>query len=47
MLLYSKTDKIGYEAGSSGEYSFCALYLRAEEPLAGVFAPDIFAPTGV
>ena len=28
-------------------YSFRVFYLFAEKSVAGVFAPDIFAPTGV
>ena len=44
---YNRTDKIGYESGSSGAYYFCDLYLLAEDPGAGIFAPDVFALAGV
>ena len=42
-----ESDKFGFESGFSGAYSFRAFLLRSEESVAGVFASDIFAPTGV
>ena len=45
--LDNESDKFGSEFGSSGMYSFFVFPLYAEEPVAGVFVFDIFAPTGV
>ena len=41
------SDKIGSELGSSGMYSFCTFYLRAEDSVTSVYSSNIFAPTRI
>ena len=41
------SDKLGSELGSSGMYSFCTFYLRAEDSVTSVYSSNIFAPTRI
>ena len=46
-LLDDESEELGSESGSSGTWYFFYFFLRDEESVAGVFASDVFAPTGV
>ena len=46
-MLDNESNELGSKSGSSGTYYFRYFSLHDEESIAGVFASDVFAPTGV